>query len=190
MLAKSHLSIGLIGATAIFPLTKYLEIPKDLYTNILLPLILLGSIFPDIDEPKSFIGKKLPIISKIVSLSFSHRGFTHFLIFPLIFIIIGIISNNYTTSLCLFAFSYGIILHQLGDMLTISGIPHYFFPISNKKVVILPKLLRFKTGGSVEKCILIFILTPLAAFLITYFELFGVKINDVNKIIKYLGDVL
>lgn len=164
MLAKSHISLGLLGGIIAYPLTEKLNITKEAYFTLLLPLVLLGSLFPDIDEPKSVIGRKLPLLSKIVSLSFSHRGFTHFLAFPLIFITLGIIIAHSTISPSLFAFAYGIFLHQVGDMLTISGIPHYFFPLSKKRAILLPDALRFRTGSVKEKAILAFILTPLIAF--------------------------
>ena len=77
MLAKSHIALGLLGGLG----ASYL-IHDQLHNSIiLLPLVVLGSVLPDIDEPRSFIGRKFPVISHIVSLSFTHRGFTHFFIF-------------------------------------------------------------------------------------------------------------
>lgn len=133
----------------------------------LLPFVILGSVFPDIDEPRSFIGRKLPIISHLVSLSFSHRGFTHFLIFGILVAMCGVVVLFYSQvlGLCVFAFAFGILMHQVGDMMTISGIPYYFFPLSSKKAVLLPRFLRFRTGGAVEKGILYGIFIPLIAFL-------------------------
>lgn len=184
MLAKSHLSLGLIGGILVYPVSKIFGIERGEYVALILPLILLGSIFPDIDEPRSLIGRRFPLISRIVSLSFSHRGFTHFLVFPLIFLIAGILVNNHSISPYLFAFGYGILLHQIGDMLTISGIPYYFFPLSSKKAVLLPQALRFKTGSIVENTILVGILVPLIAILSIQFGLIGVDTKNVFKAIK------
>lgn len=190
MLAKSHLSLGLIGGILVYPISKAFGIEKEEYVGLILPIILLGSIFPDIDEPRSFIGRRFPLISRIVSLSFSHRGFTHFLAFPLIFLIAGILVNNQSISPHLFAFGYGILLHQIGDMMTISGIPYYFFPLSTKKAVLLPQALRFKTGSIVENIILVGILVPLIAILSIQFGLIGVDTKNVFKAIKEIEKLL
>lgn len=194
MLAKSHISLGLLGGIIAYPLIEKLNITKDTYFTLLLPLILLGSLFPDIDEPRSVIGRKLPLLSKIVSLSFSHRGFTHFLAFPLIFITLGIIISHSIISPSLFAFAYGIFLHQVGDMLTISGIPHYFFPLSKKRAILLPDTLRFRTGSVKEKAILAFILTPMIAFSALYIggaDLSGVvNMQNFKEIDRILSKIL
>ena len=199
MLAKSHISLGLVGGICAYPLAQKCGIAKEFYLTLLLPLILLGSLLPDIDEPRSFIGRKFPLISRIFSISFSHRGFTHFLIFPSIFVVVGAIFAHPLITPIFFALAYGIFLHQIGDMLTISGIPHYFFPISRKKAVLLPQILRFRTGSIAEKIILIFVLTPLNAISAVF--IFGDSLDisqiqnlqnlkAIDKIIKLLGDIV
>lgn len=196
LLAKSHISLGLIGGICAYPLAQKCGIAKEFYLSLLLPLILLGSLLPDIDEPKSFIGRKFPLISRIFSISFSHRGFTHFLIFPLIFVAVGAILAHEIITPCFFALSYGIFLHQIGDMMTISGIPHYFFPLSRKKAVLLPQFLRFRTGSIAEKIILICILTPLIALSALY--IFEGEVNqiinmqnfkEIDRILKFFSEI-
>lgn len=197
MLAKSHISLGLLGGIVAYPLAQKFGIAKEFYLTLLLPLVLLGSLLPDIDEPRSFIGRKFPILSRIFSISFSHRGFTHFLIFPLIFVAIGAVFAHAIITPCLFALAYGIFLHQIGDMLTISGIPHYFFPLFRKKAVLLPQALRFRTGSVVEKLILVFILTPLIALTAIYISFDGSvsqvinmqNLKEIDKILKVLGEI-
>lgn len=196
MLAKSHISLGLLGGIVAYPLAQKFGVAKEFYLTLLLPLILLGSLLPDIDKPKSFIGRKFPVISRIFSISFSHRGFTHFLLFPLIFVGLGAIFAHDIITPCLFALSYGIFLHQVGDMLTISGIPHYFFPLFRKKAVLLPQTLRFRTGSIAEKLILIFILTPLIALSVIYIfdaessQILNMQnLKEIDKILKALGEI-
>lgn len=185
MLAKSHLSLGLLGGMALKPLfISQNPANSELFYTLILPIILLGAVFPDIDEPKSFIGRKLPLLSRIISLSFSHRGFTHFLAFPLIFFIASFMFSGVLQS-SLIAFACGILLHQIGDMLTISGIPHYFFPISKSRAVLLPQYLRFRTGSKVELAILSFVFVPLIALI--GMEKFGF---DVDSTLKLLGELL
>lgn len=189
MLARSHLALGVLGAFVaheLLPLTS-LNITSEIYYTMFMPFILLGAILPDIDEPRSLIGRKLPLISHIVSLSFSHRGFTHFLIFPLIIEMFGILlllSGYNNLAFCVFALGYGVFLHQIGDMLTISGIPYYFFPLSNAKGVLLPRSMRFPTGGLREKIIL-------TAFLIPTICIIGMEaINITNIDLKTIQTIL
>lgn len=164
MLAKSHMCLALLGSSAL----NYMPFEIDgIYIQLFVFFIIIGSVFPDIDEPRSFIGRKLPVISHLASISFSHRGFTHFFICPfLIFLFALFLIPKYELiAFCLFAFSFGILMHQIGDMLTISGIPYYFFPFLKIKAVLLPQTLRFKTGGLVEKTILYSVFLPLIVFL-------------------------
>ena len=185
MLAKSHMALGLIGGFGVASLTS-----NQANAIVLLPLVVFGSLLPDIDEPRSFIGRKFPIISHIVSLSFTHRGFTHFFIFPFLIILLGLVLLPYykTYAFVCFAISFGIFLHQIGDMLTISGIPYYFFPFSKAKAVLLPSALRFKTGSATEKMIFSIVLVPIIAlFGASYL---GILHNfDVYKIINIIGEL-
>lgn len=163
MLAKSHMALGLLGGFGATYLMK--DQPCD--NTIFLSLVVFGSILPDIDEPRSFIGRKFPLVSHIVGFSFTHRGFTHFFLFPILFFLSGFILFPYHNVIAIYCFAigFGVFIHQIGDMLTVSGIPYYFFPISSIKAVLLPKMFRFKTGGIIEKIIFIFILLPLVVLL-------------------------
>lgn len=190
MLAKSHMTLGLLGGIALYYLP--FEITKNsLYEMLFLPIIIIGSVLPDIDEPRSFIGRKFPIISHLVSLSFTHRGFTHFLLFPLLIALLGlfILPKYEIIGLSLFALSFGVFMHQIGDMLTISGISYYLFPFSTKKAVLLPQFLRFRTGSRTEKFILIFIFIPLVA--LSGMDKFDITNSfDFDNLIKLIGELL
>lgn len=157
MTFKSHIALGIIGGLSLGYFTPIGELNH--YYTAMMPLIGLGSVMPDIDEPKSFIGKKLPGISHLISFTFTHRGFTHFLICPLLIAVIaGLFLNE--ARFYVYALTFGMFMHQVGDMLTKSGIPYYFFPFKGR-AVLLPRALRFYTGGIVERIILVVILTPL-----------------------------
>lgn len=181
MTFKSHITLGVIGGLTLGYFTPIGEIKN--YYQVLMPLVALGSVMPDIDEPRSFIGRKLPIISHIISLTFTHRGFTHFLICPLLISIIGGLfldeARFYVYALC-----FGMFMHQIGDMLTKSGIPYYFFPFKGR-AVLLPKALRFYTGGAIEKIILITILAPLLGLLSYQILIKGGGENVIPKDLSY-----
>lgn len=71
MLFKTHIAFGfLVGLAA-------LKIFNPLNTILFFSLILIGSVLPDIDHPKSKVGKKI----KLVGFLFEHRGFFHSFIF-------------------------------------------------------------------------------------------------------------
>ena len=134
-----------------------------------LGILAIGAVFCDIDEPRSFIGRKFKGLSHFLNFSFGHRGFTHFAIFPLI--LMGIFYFFFTLGQLTLAFILGIFLHQAGDMLTKSGIKAYFFPFFRETSIgLLPKPMRFYTAGTFEY----FCLLPLMAIL--FFGLFYLEI--------------
>lgn len=113
----------------------------------------IGAVFPDIDEPESWIGKRTIIISNVIKKLFGHRGMTHTLLsFFLIIIASTLYSKTFLAEEYFFAavgFSFGWLLHALGDGWTVGGVP-YFLPFSKKKHHIVPKILQFKTNSMTE----------------------------------------
>jgi len=137
-------------------------------TALFIFLVLFGSLFPDIDEPNSYIGRKFWFMSwpiKFLShiLPFlKHRGLTHLFLVP---ISLGMVAF-YGKNIWLGGFALGWLLHTLGDLITVGGIGGYFYPFwSNRKIVLLPYPLRFYTGGGAEK-IVIMCLVCLNAYLV------------------------
>lgn len=129
-------------------------------TTLFIFLILLGSLFPDIDEPKSTIGRKFWFISwpiKLLShiLPFlKHRGITHLFLVPFSLSIVALYWGN----IWLGGFALGWLLHTFGDLITIGGIRGYFYPFwSNRKIVLLPYVLRFYTGRGAEQILITFL---------------------------------
>ena len=112
----------------------------------------VGSLLPDIDHPKSVVGKALKPISMFISSIFGHRGITHSLIGVLIFWVGGYMALEHLFgasarglhgwSAWFFALAVGYNLHLAGDLFTSTGIP-LFWPV--RKRVRSP--LRFSTGG-------------------------------------------
>lgn len=119
--------------------------------------VLLGSLFPDVDEKGSSINRKVPLLLPI-SYLFKHRSITHFFISFLAFLTIALVIDEVYRDFFL-GFAFGWLFHTVGDLLTIAGIKGYFFPFFfEKRFHLLPKILRFRTGGLVEN-ILIFLLS-------------------------------
>lgn len=157
MLYKTHI---LFGVTILETVLLFDIIDLDFINGINSSLFLLGCLLPDIDNPKSFLGHRIRIISLTVNKIFGHRGFTHWLIFPMLIYVVTFFSyNRYHVEILFLCF--GVITHQVGDMMTNTGIDNYFFPFIffklRYKTVILPEKLRFKTGSNIE----IFFVFPL-----------------------------
>ena len=125
------LLIGLIGIQ-IFPASKF----------SFLIFVLVGSVIPDIDNPRSKLGKKLPVISHIIKYTLGHRGFFHS--FWLLFIIPALIYFfvNKTIGIAIFV---GYFSHLFLDSLTISGVK-YFYPFPFFKISGM-----VRTGSFMEK---------------------------------------
>lgn len=104
---------------------------------------ILGSLFPDIDEPNSLIGKKIRILSKGIKSVFGHRGIIHtpifaFLLSLLFYFGISYVAYNIpfeTTQLFKifhFSFTIGYMSHIVLDMMTPFGIMA-FYPFTKRR---------------------------------------------------------
>lgn len=167
MLAKTHMIFSVAVASTPLALGA-IELPFEIIPYVL-GGVLMGSLFPDIDEPESAIGRKVRIISSIVSLFTKHRGFTHkfiffLLSFTLTMLTIGVVSELNTYFLM--GFSLGILLHHLGDFIVgggkeKGGIGEYFYPFISSvgKTQLVPFIFRCKIGDIKEHIYLVLSLT-------------------------------
>jgi inner membrane protein len=151
MLGISHLLVAstIVSSPIIEYIKYYIDINYIFYIGIF-----LGSILPDIDEPNSILGKKFFFLSYYINRFFGHRGVTHNLIFILLLFVIGVLSNIDI----LIAITLGMAIHILTDAITYQGIKGSLYPLTsrNYKFVILPDILRFKVGGSIEYLLVVF----------------------------------
>ncbi|MDI2587548.1 metal-dependent hydrolase [Psychrobacillus sp. NEAU-3TGS] len=136
MTGKTHI-IGGITASLAFAQTSNYE------TVLLVGAGVVGALIPDICHGGSKIGRKLPLLSKIISTLFGHRSFTHSLLF---LFLIGILLNSFVTNESIIAgILVGMVSHYILDMATKNGIK-LLYPI--KVTVRFP--ITTKTGGAVE----------------------------------------
>jgi len=119
----THLALGLLSALILIP---FLEI----HNNILfISLVLLGSLLPDIDYPKSKISNKIPILPFLIKIISKHRGIFHSLFAAIIISsILYLISP--TASIALFI---GYLSHLIIDSLTKSGI-NFLYPFTKLRI--------------------------------------------------------
>ena len=109
---KTHLCVGLtLGVLA----ASYIHqsMPLSLYdSSISLVSVYIGSVLPDIDTPKSYIGRRLPFISYPIYKIFGHRGIFHsFSLYTLLLFISPSICTGKTYGLCVIFMYIGAISH-------------------------------------------------------------------------------
>ncbi|GGC35860.1 hypothetical protein GCM10011504_12760 [Siccirubricoccus deserti] len=75
MLAGSHIALG--AAAWLIAAPQFDQPPLD---PVGLALAVLGGLLPDIDHPKSWVGRRLRPVSTIIAAVFGHRGVTHSLL--------------------------------------------------------------------------------------------------------------
>ena len=173
MTVKTHIVSSLVLGIAIANLIDILGSFYDMNVFYLyISAVVLGATFPDIDEPNSYIGRKLPLFSNLLSVFVSHRGITHTLLLLSIYIFVVftyIIDPVY--KIIGIGFIVGNIGHILGDMTTRSGVA-LFYPLYSENIGLLPKSFRFYTGGFTEYAIV------LPAFsLVLFYQLYVISLT-------------
>jgi inner membrane protein len=139
MKGKTHV-IG--GITASFAYSYFVGTDPIITTSF----GIIGALIPDICHGGSKIGKKLPLLSKIINLIFGHRSFTHSLLFLVIIsFLMDYFFQNDTIKMGLII---GMLSHYILDMGTKSGI-QLFFPFTLR--VRFPMTTR--TGSKIENFI-------------------------------------
>lgn len=109
--------------------------------------VILGSLLPDIDEPRSYIGQRSFGIAKLINKMFGHRGFTHSFLAALpFFILFYFFPYSFVLGL-----ACGYLFHITGDFFSKSGVP-LFYPFTKKRY----KIPIYITGKTSEKVVLFF----------------------------------
>lgn len=189
MISVTHISFGVL-------LTEFILTSLGIEPNTAtLALSGIGALLPDIDTPKSAIGRIFPP-SKLIEQKYGHRQITHSWIFILISLLLF--------SPCLifgvlkyFGIIIGVISHIMLDMANLSGVP-FFYPSSSRFVFPENSASRIEVNSKREYvllAILIFLVTittPLS--FIGYKSLFNriaqTTYGAIDEIKKYSDDYL
>jgi inner membrane protein len=115
MMARSHVVVGLATWIAAAPMLHIH--PLD---TISLGMVIVGSLLPDIDHPKSWVGRRTRPISTVIASTFSHRGITHSAI-AVIGLTALLLHAGYRRA-AVSAVIVGYLSHLAADMLTPQGL--------------------------------------------------------------------
>ncbi|WP_027108566.1 metal-dependent hydrolase [Lacticigenium naphthae] len=147
MLYKTHVTVTYALALPLLMSTDSLFIGNVVALGI-------GSVFPDIDHPRSYIGRRLQGVSHIVGKIFGHRGLAHS--------IVGIFFFLYLSRFILFHlqlpiewgdwFILGYISHMVEDSFSKTGVA-WLQPIYNKRIQFGFKRIFYTTGKFTETVI-------------------------------------
>ena len=144
MMGRNHVIVGL---------GLYLAVDWSLGSGGSVPLVnclgvvAVASLAPDLDSPKSSLGRRFWPVSRTVSSFIGHRGFTHSLVASfLVFLGLAVANQHYPDWFGYFvAFGVGYVSHIVADWVTTEGVP-LLWP--NRKRFRSP--LSFRTGGPGE----------------------------------------
>ena len=152
MTGKTHIVGGIAASLAYAQFTNYDPIT-------MLGAGVIGALVPDICHTGSKIGRKLPLLSKLVNKVFGHRTITHSLLFLVMFaaLLNAFIPNEAVKA----GFLAGMVSHYLLDMATKQGIK-LLYPF--RMTVRFP--VTTKTGGKVES--VVFSILSLLSFYFGY----------------------
>jgi len=115
MMARSHVIVGLATWIAVAP-ALHLR-PDDLGC---LALATAGSLLPDIDHPKSWVGRRTRPLSTAIAAAFSHRGITHSAIAVIGLTVLLFHAGYHRAGVS--ALVLGYLSHLAADMLTPQGL--------------------------------------------------------------------
>ncbi|MBI2148748.1 metal-dependent hydrolase [Candidatus Woesearchaeota archaeon] len=119
MMFKTHLVFGLFISLMIINSIKISHPIAFVF------LVTAFTSLPDIDHPKSRLGRKLFFLSWPINIVFNHRGFFHS-IFPPIFLYL--IFKLINLNLLAISIAIGYLAHLAGDSITKEGI-RFLYPI-------------------------------------------------------------
>ena len=142
MMGKTHKLGGVCSGVIVssFLLQQPYTVEKLMICGTIIVGSTIGSLWPDIDQKNSTIGKQHKITSTIVSTFCKHRGITHApLIYFLLFALLLPIAKSvpfFTTYIVsgLVGIFIGIMSHLFLDMITHDGIP-LCFPFSRNSII-------------------------------------------------------
>jgi inner membrane protein len=187
MTAPNHLTGGIVF-TGLF--CSFFSV--NIFANpLFISFTLIGSLLPDIDHTKSWIGKSVYPVAKWLSVNYGHRTITHSIFFLvglclLSFFIEKNFRADYSISIILF---FSVLSHLIFDMVTLQGIPLFYPFYKNPCVLPANPEMRIRSGNIRQEGIILFIFCFLTFFMQDLFangfwSTINNNFNDVKHQIK------
>jgi inner membrane protein len=115
MMAKSHVVVGVASWIAAAPLLHVGALDP-----VYLGLAVAGSLLPDIDHPKSWVGHRARPVSTVIARTLGHRGVTHSAL-AVVLLVLVLLQAGYRRG-GVSAMAVGYLSHLAADMLTPRGL--------------------------------------------------------------------
>lgn len=187
MTAPNHLAGGIIftGLFCSFFSVNIFASPLFIAATV------IGSLLPDIDHTKSWIGKAVFPLAKWLSKNYGHRTITHSIFFLLgVYLMSVFVEKNFredysVSTILLFA----MLSHLIFDMVTVAGIPLFYPFYKNPCVLPANPDMRIRSGNIRQEGIILFIFCFLSFFMFDLFQngfwsTINNNFNDVKHQIK------
>jgi len=115
MMARSHVVVGLAAWFAAAPL---LHVPA--FDPAYIGAVVAGSLLPDIDHPRSWVGRRTKPVSTAIAATLGHRGITHSAIAVAVLAFLLLHAGYQSAGVS--ALVVGYLSHLGADMLTPQGL--------------------------------------------------------------------
>ncbi len=149
MMGRTHLALGAVAGVHLAAATPRLGLP-------IMAAALIGAILPDVDTPYSKLGRRLWPLSRIILMTFGHRGGTH----SAVFLILATAAMWIVSPPVGLAFGAGIATHLAADAVSFghgtrftargAGVP-LLWPLSERKA----GLRLIKVNGPLENLVIL-----------------------------------
>lgn len=160
MMGHTHVTLGVVVGLGVGIISQ--STPTD---SVGLGLIAgLSAILPDIDHPQGQIRQKMGVAGHLSLFWLSHRGLTHTLLAN---VAIYVLSYVLIPGLAQWAVVGGYTSHLVADSLTRRGIP-LFWPLTDRPIHLLPRLMRISTGSWVETVLWLLLLVTIGYCLVRF----------------------
>lgn len=168
MTAPNHLTGGIVF-TGLF--CSFFSV-NIFASPVFITATLFGSILPDIDHTKSWIGKSFYPVAKYLSVNYGHRTITHSVFFLAAICIISLFvernfREDYSITIILF---FSVFSHFIFDMVTLQGIPLFYPFYKNPCVLPANPEMRIRSGNIRQEGIILFIFCFLSFFMQDLFK--------------------
>lgn len=132
MMYQSHLLWSATAGMLTWPYAGPQDLESLKVFSIWMGVALIGGLLPDIDHPKSWIGKRIPILPGLIYRLSGHRGWTHSLFALFAYAVFSaalcwmLTQNLALSSLVGSGAAAGFGAHLAGDFITNRGVPLFW----------------------------------------------------------------